>query len=172
MRLSSGTLRQQVTQLAVVFVPLALGLGFRSVLWRAEPLLLLFFRSAYCTMVLTTVLVPLVNFVRARARPSTATKRRGGWWIAAALLLLLIRVCCPSGYPFGVDDSTFAYDEGLGTWVWIAVHAIGYAVVIRLYRSRRPVLCVMFAITWTLATMVLLMNNAWGGDDLGLGWRT
>jgi len=170
--MSAGTLRQQVTELAIVFVAFALGSSLRRVDWRTEAVLLLVFRSAYCTMLLTTILVPLVNFVRAKARPSTAPKRRGGWWIAAALVLLLIRFWCPSGYPFGVDDFTFAYDEGIGTWIWIAVHAIGYVVVIRLYRSGRPVLSVMFAITWALATMTLLANNSCSGEDLGPRWMS
>ena len=167
---SPHAFRQQVAQLAIVFVPLALGLALRRMLCSRG---LLFRPFVFCYYVAFVILA--ISAVVAVVPRGTLRKRAlAACWIIVALVLLSVRFQSPylfHGYCLDVGPAVFAYDGGLGTWFWIFIHAVGYAVATRLYATGRPALSVLFSITWALATMSLLSNGPCGGDELGYRWR-
>ena len=90
-------------------------------------------------------------------------------WTLLALALLAVRATFPSLLPNGWP--LCAYDEGLGTWVWICIHALACLTVGRLWAHRRRLLSILLAGTWTLALFFFLHNDQTGGHDLLARWR-
>lgn len=90
-------------------------------------------------------------------------------WTLVALALLVVRAT----FPWLIQDgwSGSAYDEGLGTWLWICIHALGCLAVGRLWAGRRRLLSIPLAVTWTLALFFFLHNDQTGGHDLLVRWR-
>jgi hypothetical protein len=156
-------------RLAVMLLPFFAAL----VLWR--PLsrsgqLLAIFRASY--------VITCVCFVVALAQRSTWRLRTQAAWVGGGLALLVARLLSPFLNPLPLlgpwrgGDLLFAYDGGVGTWVWILVYATGYLVSGRIYGTGRRGLSILFAATWAFGTMMLLSNSAGGGDELGARWRT
>jgi hypothetical protein len=152
--------------LAALF--LGVGVGSRWQLWR-QGLMPPAFRFFY--------LLTLGYMAAGVAFRATRKKRSLMLWQLGAVILLLTRALAPWLDPLPLvwshlpEMHLFAYDGGFGTWAWILLHAAGYLTAVRLFRERCLGRAVVLFVTWTLATMTLLCNGPYGGDELLCRWR-
>ena len=107
-----------------------------------------------------------------KAGPLGTAGRR---WLVAGAMVLLLRLFFPylvllyivvpfrrypPGYHFA-SEFCYAYDGGVGSWVWVVIHALAVLIPVRLYRAGRRWSAALFAWSWLIAGLAFISGVVW-----------